>query len=103
MWGGGFRAGKGRGRKRGRDDEALAAAANKANPIIFAPPKPRQQGRLPSDFDSNSRNCTVCLHYNSMLHFDFLGNDEMVVVEQPWLRVIANFPEPLQRRVYGCN
>ena len=53
--------------------------------------------------DPTIRNCTMCLHYNSMLYLDFLGPGRMVVVEQPWLRVISTFPEPLQRRVYGGN
>jgi hypothetical protein len=38
-----------------------------------------------------------------MLYLDFMSADEMVVVEQPWLSVVAGFPEALQRRVYGCN
>jgi hypothetical protein len=50
-----------------------------------------------------SRNCTICLRYNSMLYLDFRSADEMVVVEQPWLSVVAGFPEALRRRVYGCN
>jgi hypothetical protein len=50
-----------------------------------------------------SRKTTICLHYNSMLHLDFLGPNQMIVVEQPWLRVISTFPEALQRRVYGFN
>ena len=57
----------------------------------------------PSDDDSDCKNCTICLRYNSMLYLDFCGPDEMVVVEQPWLHVVATFPEALQRRVYGCN
>ena len=54
--------------------------------------------------DGNSpESCTICLHYNSMLYMDFLGPGQMAVVEQPWLKVISHFPEPLQRRVYGVN
>lgn len=94
-------------RKRGREEEVLAAAAanNKGNPIIFAPAPIQNHGRPFFGNDPNARNCTVCLNYNSMLHLDFLdaSGNEMVVVEQPWLRVIATFPEALQRRVYGCN
>jgi hypothetical protein len=44
----------------------------------------------------------ICLRYNSMLHLDFVGPREMIVVEQPWLNVVANFPEALQRRIYGA-
>jgi hypothetical protein len=66
--------------------------------------------------DLNSRNCTICLRYNSMLYLDFLDepqdnnahttasiSSEMLVVEQPWLDVVATFPEALHRRVYGFN
>lgn len=50
-----------------------------------------------------ARNCTICLHYNGMLYMDYLGPDQMVVVEQPWLPILATFPEALQRRIYGFN
>jgi len=45
--------------------------------------------------------CAMCLRYNSMLYMDFVDNDEMVIVEQPWLNVVATFPDALQRKVYG--
>jgi len=45
--------------------------------------------------------CTMCLRYNSMLYMDFVADNEMVVVEQPWLNVVATFPDALQRKVYG--
>lgn len=53
--------------------------------------------------DAKSKNCTICLHYNSMLYLNFMGPSEMIVIEQPWLQVVATFPEAVQRRVYGCN
>jgi len=91
-------------RKRAREEEELSSSQGKTNSMIFVLPEQKSQNR-PHHFnnDANARNCTVCLNYNSMLHLDFLDGDEMVVVEQPWLRVIATFPEALQRRVYGCN
>lgn len=55
------------------------------------------------DEDPNARNCIICLHYNSMLYMNFLGPREMIVVEQPWLQVVATFPEAVQRRVYGVH
>jgi hypothetical protein len=36
-----------------------------------------------------------------MLHLEFIDESEMVVVEQPWLDIVASFPDPLQRHVYG--
>lgn len=91
-------------RKRPREEEEAPATQGKTNSMIFVSPEQKGQTRAHSiTNDPNARNCTVCLNYNSMLHLDFLGDDEMVVVEQPWLRVIATFPEAMQRRVYGCN
>ena len=45
--------------------------------------------------------CTMCLRYNSMLCMEFVSEHEMVVVEQPWLNVVATFPDALHRKVYG--
>lgn len=55
------------------------------------------------DGTDENRNCTVCLRYNSMLYMDFIQANEMLVVEQPWLTVMASFPEALHRRIYGVN
>jgi U3 small nucleolar RNA-associated protein 4 len=54
-----------------------------------------------SKLQSEEATCTVCLRYNGMLYMDFVASNEMVVVEQPWLSVVATFPDALQRRVYG--
>jgi len=56
-----------------------------------------------TDADPKQSSCTMCLRYNSMLCVEFVGSNEMVIVEQPWLNVVANFPEALHRRVYGAN
>lgn len=50
-----------------------------------------------------SRNCSICLQYNGMLYLNFVGQREMVVVEQPWLEVVETFPDAIQRRIYGTN
>jgi hypothetical protein len=36
-----------------------------------------------------------------MLHLDYVGVNEMLVVEQPWLSIVATFPAALQRKLYG--
>jgi U3 small nucleolar RNA-associated protein 4 len=36
-----------------------------------------------------------------MLYMDFLGENEMLVVEEPWLNVVATFPEAMERKLYG--
>jgi len=46
-------------------------------------------------------NCPICLRYNSMLYMDFIEDSEMLVIEQPWLSVVASFPEALERKLYG--
>eukprot|EP00934_Nitzschia_sp_Nitz4_P008367 Nitzschia sp. Nitz4//scaffold103_size77763//71204//74282//NITZ4_005454-RA/size77763-processed-gene-0.14-mRNA-1//1//CDS//3329532355//8357//frame0 len=86
-----------RSRKRAREDEKTT----RNNFAMFSPAK--ESINRSSSSDAASQKCTVCLFYNSMLYMDFLGSDELVVVEQPWLRVISTLPEALQRRVYGCN
>ncbi len=60
---------------------------------------PTTEPRLAPD----SRNCSICLHYNGMLYLNFIGQKEMVVVEQPWLDVVETFPDAIQRKIYGCN
>jgi U3 small nucleolar RNA-associated protein 4 len=59
------------------------------------------QNAMETDSGSEETSCTMCLRYNSMLYLDFAAANEMVVVEQPWLSVVAAFPEALHRRVYG--
>lgn len=51
--------------------------------------------------EQNRSCCTLCLRYNSMIFIDFIDDDELVVVEQPWLNVVATFPDALQRKIYG--
>lgn len=53
---------------------------------------------MKSEFSSS---CAMCLRYNSMLFMNCVRENEMVVVEQPWLNVVATFPGALQRKVYG--
>jgi len=32
---------------------------------------------------------------------DFLDENEMVLVEQPWFEVMEGLPDPLEQRVFG--
>lgn len=43
----------------------------------------------------------ICLRYNSVLHMDFIAENELVIVEQPWLSVIETFPAALERKIFG--
>lgn len=51
--------------------------------------------------EDNSSSCTICNRYNGMLCTDFVGGNELVVLEQPWLDVVATLPDALHRKVYG--
>jgi U3 small nucleolar RNA-associated protein 4 len=44
---------------------------------------------------------TVCVKYTGVLFMDYMSDHEMVLVEQPWLSVMASLPDALDRRVYG--
>uniref|UniRef100_A0A7S2HKE7 Uncharacterized protein n=1 Tax=Helicotheca tamesis TaxID=374047 RepID=A0A7S2HKE7_9STRA len=46
-------------------------------------------------------NMTICLQYNGMVFLDIVDDDEMVVVEQPWLSVVNSLPDALERKIYG--
>lgn len=47
------------------------------------------------------RNFTICLRYSGIIFHDFIGNNEMVVVEQPWMSVVDTLPNALERQRYG--
>lgn len=49
----------------------------------------------------NDVESVICLRYNSVLHMDFIAADEMVIIEQPWVNVIATFPAAMERKLYG--
>jgi len=49
-----------------------------------------------------SGNFTICLRYGNMLFMDFIADNEMVVVEQPWMDIVNALPDALERRVYGA-
>jgi len=51
--------------------------------------------------DPNHANFTMCMRYNSVIHTDFISEQEMIIVEQPWLSVLAALPEVLERQIFG--
>ena len=48
-----------------------------------------------------NRNLTICMRYVGMLFMDFLDNNELVIVEQPWVDIAKSLPRSLQRKLYG--
>lgn len=48
-----------------------------------------------------AESCHVTRSYGGMLHFDFLGPDAALVVEQPWLRVMDLLPPALYKHRFG--
>jgi len=83
-----------RGKKRKRAVEHAATGASDKTAMVVVDDQDNTADR--------SRICTLCLRYNSMLYMDCVADNEMVIVEQPWLDVVATFPEPLLRKVYGA-
>ena len=46
-------------------------------------------------------NFTVCLRYNEILFQEFIDENEMVIIEEPWMSILEDLPDALARRVYG--
>jgi len=59
-----------------------------------------QKGVIKKTETLNS-NFTICLRYSGVIFLDFLGKNEMVVVEQPWLGIVNALPDALERQRYG--
>lgn len=84
------------------DDDATTTYHNSTSPsksssnIIAIPQENQNEER-------DARNCTICSHYKNMLYTDFLGPNEMIIVEQPWSTIVETFPAALQRRIYGAD
>jgi len=51
--------------------------------------------------DEANKNFTICLRYSGIIFQDFLDDNEMVVVEQPWLSIVNTLPDALERQRYG--
>ncbi|KAL3822717.1 hypothetical protein ACHAXA_000982 [Cyclostephanos tholiformis] len=62
-------------------------------------PCPPSRKQTHSDVSSN--NFTICLRYNEILFQDFVAENEMVIVEEPWMSILEDLPDALARRVYG--
>jgi len=60
-----------------------------------------EQPPVGDPMDPNNANFAMCMRYNSVIHTDFLSDQEMIVVEQPWLSVLAMLPTVLERKIFG--
>lgn len=54
-----------------------------------------------STTDKENRNFTTCLRYSGMIFLEYLDENELVVVEQPWLGIVNSLPDALERQRYG--
>jgi len=50
---------------------------------------------------NGSTNLAICLRYSEILFQDFIAENEMVIVEEPWMSILSELPDTLARRVYG--
>ena len=86
----------------GDESGDVTAASNKDGGVT---PAGRKRKRSLSNVDRPAReqtgNFTICLRYSGMLFMDFIAENEMVVVEQPWINVVNALPDAITRRVYG--
>ena len=39
--------------------------------------------------------------YRPVIFADFLGADELLIVEEPWLKIMQKLPDPLFRQRFG--
>lgn len=62
-------------------------------------PCPPSAKKTNSDITSN--NFTICLRYSEILFQDFVAENEMIIVEEPWMSILEDLPDALARRVYG--
>lgn len=65
--------------------------------LMHGPPLKKSKSNSPKQ----STNFTVCLRYSEILFQDFIAENEMVIVEEPWKSILEELPEALARRVYG--
>jgi hypothetical protein len=48
-----------------------------------------------------NRNFAITLKYRPVLFADYLGPGELLVVEEPWLKIMQRLPDPLFRQRFG--
>ncbi|KAL9181562.1 hypothetical protein ACHAXT_010367 [Thalassiosira profunda] len=65
--------------------------------LDFPPPKKKKKTTTPG----GGSNFTLCLRYCEILFQDFIGENEMVIVEEPRLSILEELPDALSRRMYG--
>jgi len=53
------------------------------------------------EVDDFNRNFAITLKYRPVIFADYLSHDEMVVVEEPWLKIMNKLPDPLFRQKFG--
>jgi len=71
--------------------------------------KPKKQSQtsknnpiLPPVTINDNRNFSVLKTHRSIVHLSLLNSHEMVVVENPWVRILENLPDTLARKRYGA-
>ena len=57
--------------------------------------------KKPKSTTDQRTNMCVCLLYNEILFQDFISENEMVIVEEPWKSILEELPDALAQNVYG--
>ena len=53
------------------------------------------------DGGAENRNFALTLQYRPVIFADYLGPGEIVVVEEPWLKIMRRLPDPIVRQRFG--
>jgi U3 small nucleolar RNA-associated protein 4 len=85
----------------GNTSQRQRSRSNSAIEDSLSPDKTRPNGEDEKSQLDSSNNFTICLRYSGMIFLDFLDENELVVVEQPWLGIVNQLPDALERQRYG--
>ena len=83
--------------RRLRSDSVTSAADSDAG----APPALPPDSGSEDEASGSSRNFALTLKYRPVIFAGFLGPSELVVVEEPWLKIMAKLPDPIYRQRFG--
>lgn len=61
----------------------------------------KKQNRTKFEHEAKNSNLAICLLYTGIIFMEFLSEDELVVVEQPWEDIVNSLPGALERKRYG--
>ena len=86
-----------RAKRREAEELAAAATAVASAAAATAPVPAASSAIVPSGTAATADNFKICMSYSNVLFFDFIGEKEVIVVEQPWIDVVSRLSEVRDR------